>query len=172
MDETLEVRAGELLRARRLTVAAAESCTGGLIMHRLTNVPGSSAYVIGGTVTYSNEVKMHLLGVPEATLVQHGAVSSPTAAAMAAGVRRLFTTSLALSVTGIAGPGGGSADKPIGLTYIGLSAEDLPTPHVVRYVWDGSRVENKQQSADAALKLLIAYLQGEGFPATMAHASS
>jgi PncC family amidohydrolase len=159
MDEALENRVGELLRAHGLTVAAAESCTGGLILHRLTNIAGSSAYVLGGAVTYSNAAKMSVLGVREATLIDHGAVSAPVAAEMAAGVRQLLGASVAVSVTGIAGPGGGTPTKPVGLTFIGLSAALPPVERVERYVWAGDRLANKQQSADAALRLLITYLE-------------
>jgi PncC family amidohydrolase len=158
MDELLEVRVGELLKALTLTVTAAESCTGGLVLHRLTNVSGSSAYVVGGVVTYSNEAKMRLLGVSQPTLEQFGAVSQQTAAEMAVGVRGLFGADIALSVTGIAGPSGGTPAKPVGLTYIGLTAADLPAPWIERHVWDSDRVGNKEQSADAALRLLLRYL--------------
>ena len=159
MDELLEVRVGRLLTARGWTISAAESCTGGLIMSRLTDISGSSAYVLGGAVTYSNEAKMALVKVKAETLAQWGAVSEQTAAEMAAGARQLFGTQVALSVTGIAGPGGGTATKPVGLTYIGLSAEGLAESRVIRRVWEGDRVENKRSSADAALGLLIDYLE-------------
>ena len=158
-DELLEVRVGKLLIARGWTISAAESCTGGLIMSRLTDISGSSAYVLGGAVTYSNEAKMQIVKVKAETLAQYGAVSEQTAAEMAVGARQLFGTHVALSVTGIAGPGGGTPTKPVGLTYIGLSAEGLPESRVIRRVWEGDRVENKRSSADAALGLLIDYLE-------------
>lgn len=145
---------------RRLTVSTAESCTGGLIAHRLTNIAGSSAYLLGGIVAYSNEMKQKLLHVPEKTLIDYGAVSQQTAAAMAAGALDVFGTDYALSVTGIAGPGGGTAEKPVGLTYIGLAGKD-GTQQVERYIWEGDRITNKQSSADAALRLLLAALGGD-----------
>ena len=113
MDQQLEARVGAALLARGWTVCAAESCTGGLIMHRLTNIAGSSAYVLGGVVSYSNAAKQKLLGVREATLIAHGAVSEETAAEMVTGVRALFDSDIAVSVTGIAGPGGGTPKNPL-----------------------------------------------------------
>ncbi|MBC7814223.1 MAG: nicotinamide-nucleotide amidohydrolase family protein, partial [Burkholderiales bacterium] len=120
MDETLEVRIGAMLLERKLTIATAESCTGGLVAHRLTNISGSSAYVIGGVVSYSNEAKETLLRVKHETLLAHGAVSEETATEMALGALAQFDTDFAVSITGIAGPGGGTEQKPVGLTYIGL----------------------------------------------------
>ena len=155
-DQSLEARAGTILTARGMTVTAAESCTGGLILHRLTNIAGSSAYVLGGFVTYSNEAKAKFLGVRQETLVRYGAVSEQTAAEMARGARAAIQADVALSVTGIAGPGGGTPTKPVGLTYIGLDAEDLQ--RVVHFVWTGDRESNKASSADAALQLLLEYL--------------
>src|SRR5215207_10419508 len=115
MSQLLEAQVGELLNARGWTICAAESCTGGLIAHRLTNIAGSSNYVLGGIVSYSNEAKQKLLGVHEATLIAHGAVSEETAAEMVQGVRAVFDADVAVSITGIAGPGGGTAEKPVGL---------------------------------------------------------
>jgi PncC family amidohydrolase len=156
-----ESQLGELLKARKWTITTAESCTGGLIMHRLTNVSGSSAYILGGIVTYSNEMKMKFLNVQSDTLIQYGAVSEQTAREMAHGARALFGASIAVSVTGIAGPGGGTTEKPVGLTYIGLSAEGLDQEVVRRFVWSGSREENKASSAGAALELALSFLRGE-----------
>lgn len=153
----LENRIGELLSQQRLTLAVAESCTGGLVGHRITNVSGSSAYFTGGVITYSNLAKERLLGVPHETLVEHGAVSEATALAMAQGARRLFATDLALSVTGIAGPTGGTPEKPVGLVFIGLAAEG--TDLWEKHLWKGQRGENKEQSAEAALALLLKYLE-------------
>jgi nicotinamide-nucleotide amidase len=155
-EQSLEARVGKLLAAHSLTVVTAESCTGGLILHRLTNIPGSSNYVLGGFVTYSNEAKVKFAGVRPETLDQYGAVSEQTAAEMAHGARAAFGADVALSVTGIAGPGGGTDTKPIGLTYVGLSAPGAD--RVARYVWTGDRESNKAASADAALQLLYAYL--------------
>jgi PncC family amidohydrolase len=156
----MEAQVGELLRARGMTVALAESCTGGLIMHRLSNIAGSSAYLLGGLVVYSYEAKVQFAGVRQADLIAHGAVSEVVAAQMADGVRAAFHADVALSVTGIAGPGGGTPEKPVGLVYIGLSAADLPSAHVIRRVWDKDREGNKAQSAEAALAMLHTYLSG------------
>ncbi len=158
MTEILEVRIGELLNARGWTVCAAESCTGGLVMHRLTNVAGSSRYVLGGIVSYSNEAKQKLLGVQEATLIAHGAVSEPTAAEMVQGVRAVFDADVAVSITGIAGPGGGTPEKPVGLTYIGLLLRGQ-TPQVRRHIWQGDREAVKNASAQAALAWIIEALE-------------
>ncbi len=158
VEQIPEARVGQILTARGMTVTAAESCTGGLILHRLTNISGSSAYVLGGFVTYSNESKVKLLGVKQETLDRYGAVSEETAREMALGARRALGADVALSVTGIAGPTGGTPAKPVGLTYIGLSAGDVD--RVTRYVWTGDRETNKALSAEAALQLLYEYLAG------------
>lgn len=150
-------RVGALLRQHGLTLAVAESCTGGLLGDALTDVPGSSDYFLGGVLAYSNSVKQQVLGVPAQTLAQQGAVSAQCAAAMANGVQRLLGSDLALSVTGIAGPGGGTPDKPVGLTWVHLAAADAQ--HSSRAVWAGDRVANKQASASAALHLLQLYLE-------------
>ena len=155
----LSRQAGAALIERGSTVSAAESCTGGLILSTLTDCAGSSAYVEGGLVTYSNEAKMRMLKVREETLVAHGAVSEAIAAEMALGARALFDTDYALSVTGIAGPGGGTAEKPVGLTFIGLAGR-AGLLRVERHVWDGDRVENKVRSVEAALRLLLAAVDG------------
>ena len=154
MDQRLEARIGAALRTLGWTISAAEWCTGGLVMHRLTNIAGSSSYVQGGVVTYSNEAKHKLIGVRDETLMAYGAVSEQTAAEMAQGVRALFDTDLAVSITGIAGPGGGTPDKPVGLTYIGLARRGQ-APQVRQHVWDGDREANKQASAEAALAWVL-----------------
>jgi PncC family amidohydrolase len=154
--QSLEFRIGELLKSHGQTVAAAESCTGGLVLHRLTNISGSSAYVLGGFVTYSNEAKMKFAHVKPETLNQHGAVSEQTAAEMARGTRVAFGAHFALSVTGIAGPLGGTDTKPVGLTYVGLSTG--AGEQVARYVWTGDREANKDSSAEAALQMLYNHL--------------
>jgi PncC family amidohydrolase len=158
-ETLLETQVGERLTALGLTIALAESSTGGLIAKRLTDISGSSAYVIGGVVAYANAVKQRLLGVSEQTLIDHGAVSEPVAREMAEGARQLFGTDFALSVTGIAGPTGATAAKPVGLHYIGLSAAD--GTWVRCYVWHGDRAHNREATADAALRLLLDYLDGE-----------
>ena len=155
-NDPLEVQLGELIRPRGLKLAVAESCTGGLIGHRLTNVPGSSEYFLGGIVAYSYEAKQSLLGVSGLTLARFGAVSEETAREMALGARRALGAHLALSVTGIAGPGGATPDKPVGLTWIALSTPDLT--RAARFIWRGDRSANKEASAQAALEMLQAYL--------------
>jgi len=157
-DEPLEETIGRLLLAHGMTVAVAESCTGGLIMHRLTNIPGSSRYFLGGVVAYANEIKVQILGVSEETLTAHGAVSSQTALSMAQGVRKLLGADIALAVTGIAGPAGGTPQKPVGLTYIALATADRKCWR--RFRWQGDRLRNKEASAKAALKLLHEWLSG------------
>lgn len=160
--EPLEAVVGRLLMEQKRTIALAESCTGGLIAHRLTNVPGSSAYFIGGVVSYANEAKERMLGVSHQTIQQYGAVSEETAREMAQGVHRLLQTDIAMAVTGIAGPSGGTPEKPVGLTYIALAAEDLE--RCERYLWQGDRWANKEQSAEAALGMLRAYLEARQAP--------
>jgi nicotinamide-nucleotide amidase len=155
-NESLEVIVGQLLLNNELTLATAESCTGGLIGHRLTNVPGSSEYFGGGIVAYSYDAKEHLLGVRHNTLYDHGAVSSETAIEMARGARRALSTDIGLSVTGIAGPGGGTPDKPVGLVYIAISTRHYE--HVERFIWNKDREGNKWESSEAALKMLKEYL--------------
>jgi PncC family amidohydrolase len=156
-EKQLESVVGELLRSQGLTLSVAESCTGGLLGHLLTNVPGSSDYFIGGVIAYAYDAKERVLGVRHSTLYDHGAVSEQTALEMARGARRLFGTDLALSVTGIAGPGGGMPDKPVGLVYIALSTRDQNVCH--RFAWESDREGNKVHSAQAALELLVAYLR-------------
>lgn len=148
--------AGELLETRGWRVAVAESCTGGLVGHLITGVPGSSAYFLGGVIAYDNQVKTGLLGVRETSLIYWGAVSSQVAAEMASGVRGLLGAGIGLSVTGIAGPGGGSPGKPVGLTYLGIATRD--EVRVWRHVWQGSREENKSASAEALLRHLYQFL--------------
>jgi len=159
VQNPLEHVIAELLTRRSLTLAVAESCTGGLLAHRVTNVSGSSAYFLGGIVAYSNAAKERLLGVRHETLETWGAVSAETAVEMARGARQTFASDLALSITGIAGPTGGTLEKPVGLTFIGLVAPD--GEWVERHVWGGNREANKTASAEAALDLLHRYLRGE-----------
>ncbi|MBE2268371.1 MAG: CinA family protein [Anaerolinea sp.] len=153
-DERIEAQVGAALRFKGWTICTAESCTGGLIAHRLTNIPGCSEYVVGGVVSYANEAKINLLGVPAATIASVGAVSEATARAMADGVRALFDADISVSVTGIAGPGGGSPEKPVGLTYIGVAVRGYET-RVERFVWGSDREGNKALSADAALRMAL-----------------
>ena len=159
-DEGLEETVGRLLRERGLTLAVAESCTGGLIGHRITDVPGSSAYYLLGVVTYSNEAKERVLGVPARTLAAHGAVSTETAEAMAAGVRRLSGADLGVSTTGIAGPGGATPGKPVGTVCVAVAWEGG--------VWskrfdlgDRGRSWIKETTAQVALDRVRRWLLGE-----------
>lgn len=159
MDECVAVeaeRVGRLLRACGATVSTAESCTGGLIGNLLTDVSGSSDYFQGGVIAYSNRVKQGVLGVQARTLSTVGAVSAETALQMARGARRLLGADYALSVTGIAGPTGGTAEKPVGLVYIALVGADVE--RCERHVWPGDRMHNKMSSARRALQMLIEHL--------------
>lgn len=136
-----------------VTVATAESCTGGLVGHLITEVPGSSAYFRGAVVAYGDEVKAAILRVPGPMLAAHGAVSAQVAVAMAAGAREVLGADLAVSITGIAGPDGGSAAKPVGLTYVGVAG--AAGTEVRRAQWAGDRAANKLESARLALELLL-----------------
>lgn len=141
---------------RGIRLATAESCTGGLLGHRLTNVPGSSEYYLGGVTAYAYEAKVRLLGVRWESLEKYGAVSREVALEMAHGIGQALGADIALSITGIAGPGGGMPDKPVGLTWIAISAVSIA--EAWRFVFQGNRLENKEQSAQAAMKLLVDYL--------------
>jgi PncC family amidohydrolase len=159
--EPLEVLVGKLLRQRCWMLAVAESCTGGLVGHLLTNVPGSSDYFLGGVISYANEAKLRLLAVHLETLETFGAVSRQTVLEMAGGVRQLLSADIGLSVSGIAGPGGGTVEKPIGLTWIGLSAPGCEMAW--QHTWDGDRLYNKECSAQAVLQHLVEFLQADPF---------
>lgn len=149
MDNTLEIRVGALLRQRGLTLALAESCTGGLVGHRVTNVPGSSTYYLGSVTAYAYEAKVRLLGVTWETLEAHGAVSDETVLEMAAGVRKALGADVGASISGIAGPGGGMPEKPVGLVYFGLSiGEENLSKH---RIFKGDRVAVKEQAAEFIL---------------------
>jgi PncC family amidohydrolase len=147
---------GRLLAERGLTLALAESCTGGLVGSLITDVPGSSDYFLGSAVTYAYSAKIAVLGVRPETLGQYGAVSAETAAEMAQGARQLFGADIAVSVTGIAGPGGALPGKPVGLVHIHLAAPDAEIGE--SHIWDSDRAGNKQLSALAVLDLIIRYL--------------
>jgi PncC family amidohydrolase len=146
-----QARTGKLL-----TIGTVESATGGRIADRITSVPGSSDYFKGSVVAYSNEVKVGLVGVEEATIVSYGAVSEQTAVEMAQGGRKLLDVDICISDTGIAGPSGGSADKPVGLFYLGLASGDEESSQ--KHVFPGNREENKREAAEAALAMLSEYL--------------
>jgi len=150
--ETMEEVVGKLLTERGLTVSLAESCTGGLIAERLTDIPGSSKYFLEGAVTYSNEAKISRLGVKPETLDQFGAVSSPTAEEMAVGMRERAQTDFAVSITGIAGPDGGSAEKPVGTVFIALA--DAEGVRSMKFVFPGDRYLIRWRSSQAALDFL------------------
>jgi len=156
----LAVRLGARCVALGLTVATAESCTGGLVAHLITEVPGSSAYLRGGIVAYADDVKRTALGVPAEVLAAHGAVSAQVALAMADGVRSLLGTDLAVAVTGVAGPGGGTPAKPVGLVYVAVTGNGAPD--VRRFQWAGDRAGNKRSSAEAALAMLLERASGAG----------
>ena len=151
-DDTLEMAVANFLMERKMTIAVAESCTGGLIADRLTNVSGSSAYFMMGVVTYSNESKVRLLNVDPETLKRYGAVSSETAKEMALGVRKLSGCDIGLSSTGIAGPLGGSDEKPVGLVHVGLSMDGFLESFEFRFLRD--RIMNKQLFSQMALNQL------------------
>lgn len=150
--EPLEQAVGRLLAEKKLTIACAESCTGGLLTSRLTDVAGSSAYVMGAVVSYTNEVKASLVGVQEATLRAFGAVSAETAREMAVGIQRAIPADLGVGITGIAGPGGATAEKPVGLVYIAVSYAG----HILvrRNLFTGTRTEVKRQSVEKALAMV------------------
>ena len=158
MTDLLEMQIGGLLRAHNLKLATAESCTGGLIASRITDVPGSSDYFIGGVAAYAYEAKVALLHVSWDTLHTFGAVSHETVLEMARGARAALQADIALSVSGIAGPGGGLPDEPVGTTWIGLSAQEGEWARV--FCFEGNRLQNKSSSADAALQMLMDYLKG------------
>ena len=158
-EQTMEGVVGEQLTSACFTLALAESCTGGLIGHRLTQVPGSSSYLERGFICYSNQAKQDLLGVPRNILARNGAVSAPVAKAMAVGARTRSHTDIGLSVTGIAGPGGGSAKKPVGLVFIGIDG-----PHgsdAKKFQFHGDRQDIKMRASQAALNMLRLYTLGK-----------
>ena len=145
------------LKKQGLTVATAESCTGGLIAHELTNISGSSEYYDRGIVSYSNRAKRELLGVDEEILKKYGAVSEQTAKAMALGIRNRSKVDIAIATTGIAGPTGGTKEKPVGLVYIGIA-----TPReteVKKFIFSGNRAENKESTCNAALEMLLYHIK-------------
>lgn len=156
MDKSLEERIGEGLQELSLTLSVAESCTGGLVGSRLTDVAGSSAYFLGGIIAYSNDAKVKLLGVRQGTLAEHGAVSELAAREMAEGVRKCLGADIGLAVTGIAGPGGATKDKPVGFMWIALSGEGNTRARSIRL--QGDRLQNKAGAAEAVLEMLKGYI--------------
>ncbi|WP_457567340.1 CinA family protein [Desulfurobacterium sp.] len=163
---SVEFKLKELMTEKKLTLSTAESCTGGLVAARIVNVPGSSEYFMGGVVSYDNSVKMKVLNVSTETLLKYGAVSEETAKEMVEGVKKLMGTECAVSTTGIAGPSGGTPEKPVGLVYIGVSVKERT--EVYRFVFkdnhpDPVKRRNKirRKAAKKALKLLLAMLKEE-----------
>ena len=156
IDKELLDKISNLLKKLNLKVATAESCTGGLVAHSLTNISGSSDYFDRGVVSYSNISKSEMLGVSEKILNEYGAVSEQVAKAMAEGVRKCSNVDIGLATTGIAGPTGGTKDKPVGLVYIAVSTSK--DTKVKRFQFSGDRLENKARTCNAALKMLLDYL--------------
>jgi PncC family amidohydrolase len=157
VPNSLEIQVGQLLHKHGLKLVLAESCTGGLLGSRITDVPGSSEYFLASVVAYAYEAKAELLGVSWDTLNTKGAVSRETVLEMARGVRNLMKADIAISVSGIAGPDGGTLEKPVGTTWIGFATDDGEWAQVFQF--SGNREENKVASVDAALQLLLDYLQ-------------
>ena len=149
---------GSLLNKHRLTIGVAESATGGLLSHLITNVPGSSDYFMGSVVAYANEAKINILGVKENTIKQYGPVSRQTAEEMAAGVRVLMNVDIALATTGIAGPSGAMPGKPVGLVFIALNSKK--GAKVQEFIFQGNRGQNKKAFSEAALGMLKEELEG------------
>lgn len=160
-NQTMEEVVGQMLMVKNLTLSVAESCTGGLIGHKLTNVPGSSKYFYGGAVVYSNQSKVDLLHVSPETLENHGAVSDKTVREMASGIRKHINTDLGLAVTGIAGPDGGTNEKPVGTVHVGLAAGD--NIFSGKYRFSGNREQVKLNSAMMALDSVRRYINGDPF---------
>ena len=150
--------ADELVR-RGLTLATAESCTGGGLSRLLTTIPGASAFFVGGIIAYQNSIKSDFLGVSEQTLTDYGAVSSATAMAMAEGCRHRFSTDVAVSITGIAGPGGGSLEKPIGLVFLAVAVDQRTC--VVEHNFSGNREQVREAAISAALDLILEAITGQ-----------
>jgi nicotinamide-nucleotide amidase len=156
-DEELQDVVGRLLAEKRRSIATAESVTAGLVAHRLARVPGASAWLRGGVVAYTNPVKNRLLAVPQVLLDAHGAVSAPVVEAMAVGCRTLFRSDFGVSTVGIAGPGGGTPDKPVGLVYVGLAWEGGVESR--SFSWVGTRAEVQSRTAKLALNVARLHLQ-------------
>ena len=152
----MEIEIGALLTEKKLTISCAESCTGGLLTDRLTNVAGSSAYVKGSVIAYANEIKINLLRVKAETIKNFGAVSRQTAQELAANVRQILNTDIGVSITGIAGPAGGTPEKPLGTVYIGISGPN--GDKVQKFRFNGARKEIKEKAVEAALVLIQVYL--------------
>ena len=152
-----EKKAAHLLLKHKKTITLAESCSGGLLCNRLTNISGSSNFLKAGIVTYSNAAKTKLLKVPSSLIKKYGAVSLSVAEKMAQGARKLFNTDYGIAITGIAGPTGGTKQKPVGLTFIALASRKKTT--AMKFLFKGSRLKVKQQAADKALEMLLEFLK-------------
>jgi PncC family amidohydrolase len=157
MSESLELRLGGLLKGRHLWLAVTESSTGGLLGHLITNAPGSSTYFRGGVIAYANEVKAGVLGVSTQTLERYGAVSKETVIEMARGVRKVLNADIGVAISGIAGPGGGTDEKPVGTTVIGMSA--LEQESTQKFLFPGERLDVKMQAAQAAMQMVVDFLE-------------
>ena len=157
IDERLINKISKILKKQKLSIATAESCTGGLVAHTLTNISGSSDYFDRGVVSYSNKSKMELLDVPKDLLKKHGAVSKEVAEAMAKGIRIKSDVDIGISTTGIAGPTGGTEEKPVGLVYIAVSTKD--DTKVEKFLFTGNRLQNKENTCEAALEILLETLR-------------
>lgn len=153
IDERLINKISKILKKQKLSIATAESCTGGLVAHTMTNTSGSSDYFDRGVVSYSNKSKIQLLGVPKDLLIKHGAVSKEVAEAMANGIRTKSNVDIGVSTTGIAGPTGGTEEKPVGLVYIAVSTKD--DTRVEKFLFTGNRLQNKENTCEAALEMLL-----------------
>jgi PncC family amidohydrolase len=153
MNKIIEIQLGEALIKRGWSIAFAESCTGGLIGHRMTNVPGSSEYYLGSVTAYANNAKVTLLNVSPYTIEQFGAVSEETVLEMATGIRSVLVTDIGVSVSGIAGPGGGSAEKPVGLVWIGMATSEVSSAQ--KFIFSGERAAVKEQAANEAMQMAL-----------------
>ena len=155
-DSELLTQVADKLKKRKITISTAESCTGGLVSNTLTNIAGSSEYFKCGVVSYSNKSKIELIGVSDKTLKKYGAVSAQTAKEMALGIKDISKTDIGISTTGIAGPSGGTDEKPVGLVYIGLAIKNKV--HTKKFIFHGNRIEIKRKSCEQVLKLINEYM--------------
>jgi len=156
IDEQLLKKTSNKLKKKHLSIATAESCTGGLLAHTLTNISGSSEYFDRGVISYSNQSKINLLEVTENTLKKYGAVSEQTAREMAIGIKEKANVDIGISTTGIAGPTGGTKEKPVGLVYIGIA--DSKNIKINKFVFKGNRLQNKENTCNEALKMLLKFI--------------
>ena len=157
IDKKILIKVSNFLKEKKISIAVAESCTGGLIAHTLTNISGSSDYFDRGIVSYSNESKIELLGVSENILKKYGAVSEQVVKQMAEGIRKKSKVDIGLATTGIAGPTGGTKEKPIGLVFISISNKEKTI--VKKYQFSGDRLKNKESACNAALKILMDFIK-------------